>query len=161
MTAKETVGTRAIAADVDEATDFKIAPEPKNKSTALERRVPMKIAIPVDEKRPESSVCLSFGRAPYFLFYDTTTSETYYLDNSAIENPSGAGIRAAQIIVDHGAKALLTPRCGENAQEVLLRSEVLMYQSIPGTVKENIDAFEAGELTLLSDLDSGAGRDGR
>ncbi|MFA6655012.1 MAG: NifB/NifX family molybdenum-iron cluster-binding protein [Bacillota bacterium] len=121
----------------------------------------MKVAIPVDERHLDSSVCLSFGRAPYFLFYDTTTKETYYLDNSAIENPSGAGIKAAQIIVDHGAKALLTPRCGENAQEVLRKSEVLVYQSIPGTAQENIDAFEAGKLTLLSDFHSGAGRHGR
>ncbi len=121
----------------------------------------MKIAIPVDEKHSESSVCLAFGRAPYFLFYDTTTKETYYLDNSAIENPSGASIRAAQIIVDHGAKALLTQRCGENAQKVLLTSGVSVYQSIPKTAKENIDAFEAGELTLLNDFDSGAGRNGR
>ena len=31
----------------------------------------MKIAIPVDEKSLESNVCVSFGRAPYFLIYDT------------------------------------------------------------------------------------------
>ena len=31
----------------------------------------MRIAIPVDEKNIDSEVCISFGRTPYFLIYDT------------------------------------------------------------------------------------------
>ena len=38
----------------------------------------MKIAIPVDEKNMESGVCPSFGRAPYFLFYNTETKESFF-----------------------------------------------------------------------------------
>jgi len=30
----------------------------------------MKIAIPADEKNLDSQVCISFGRAPYYLYYD-------------------------------------------------------------------------------------------
>jgi predicted Fe-Mo cluster-binding NifX family protein len=37
----------------------------------------MKIAIPVDEQNLDSGVCPSFGRAPYFLFYNTDTKESY------------------------------------------------------------------------------------
>ncbi len=121
----------------------------------------MKIAIPVNEKNLESSVCLSFGRAPYFLFYNTDTKESYYLDNSAAVSQGGAGIKAAQVIVDHGARALLTPRCGENAEEVLLKSEVLIYKSISGTVQQNIDAFIAEQLTLLNDFHPGFHGHGR
>lgn len=36
----------------------------------------MKIAIPVDEKNLETNVCVSLGRAPYFLIYDTETKES-------------------------------------------------------------------------------------
>ncbi|MEA4832410.1 hypothetical protein SDC9_79991 [bioreactor metagenome] len=115
----------------------------------------MKIAIPVDDKTMESGVCPSFGRAPYFLFHDTITNESYYLDNSAVASQGGAGIRAAQVIADHGVKALLTPRCGENAVEVLRKSEVLIYKSIAGTVKQNIDAFNAEKLVLLDDFHPG------
>ena len=57
----------------------------------------MKIAIPVDEQNLDSGVCPSFGRAPYFLFYNTDTKESYYLDNSAVASQGGAGIRAAQV----------------------------------------------------------------
>ncbi|MEA4895086.1 MAG: NifB/NifX family molybdenum-iron cluster-binding protein [Oscillospiraceae bacterium] len=115
----------------------------------------MKIAIPADEKNLESNVCPSFGRAPFFLFFDTVTKESYYLDNSAVASQGGAGIKAAQVIADHGVKALLTPRCGENAEEVLSKAEVLIYKTIPGTVRQNIEAFISDGLTLLSDFHKG------
>lgn len=115
----------------------------------------MKIAIPVDEQSLESGVCPSFGRTPYFLFYNTVTKESYYLDNSAVVSQGGAGIRAARVIADHGVKALLTPRCGENSEKVLRKSEVLIYKSIPGTAQQNIDAFAAEQLILLSDFHPG------
>ncbi|MCE5196168.1 MAG: NifB/NifX family molybdenum-iron cluster-binding protein [Negativicutes bacterium] len=112
----------------------------------------MKIAIPVESKGIESDVCPSYGRAPFFLFYNTLTKESYYLDNSAVASQGGAGIRAAQVLADHGVKALLTPRCGENAKEVLQKAEIFVYKTIPGTAKQNIDAYLAGQLISLSDF---------
>ena len=61
----------------------------------------MKIAIPVDEKSLDSNVCVSFGRTPYFLIYDVDTKESVFLDNSAAASTGGAGIKAAQTIVDN------------------------------------------------------------
>ena len=115
----------------------------------------MKIAIPMNEKSIDTEVCPSFGRAPYFLFYNTITKEEYYLDNAAVANQGGAGIRAAQVIVDHGVKALIAPRCGENAAEVLTKSEVLVYHSIPGTARQNIEAHLNNQLPLLSEFHAG------
>ena len=59
----------------------------------------MKIAIPVDVKDIESSVCESFGRAPYFLIYDTETKEETTIDNGAAEHRR-RGDQSAQIIPD-------------------------------------------------------------
>ena len=115
----------------------------------------MRIAIPVDGKSLDSAVCASFGRAPYFLFYNTVTGEVYYLDNNAVASQGGAGIRASQVVADHGTKALLTPRCGENAQKVLDGAEVLIYKTVPGTAKQNIDAFTEEKLALLSEFHAG------
>lgn len=115
----------------------------------------MKIAMPVNDNNLESGVCPSFGRAPYFLFYDTDTKESYFLDNSAVASQGGAGIRAAQVVADHGVKALLTPRCGENAEKVLRKSEVLVYKTKPGTIQQNIDAFAAEQLVLLNEFHPG------
>ena len=115
----------------------------------------MKIAVPVDEKSLESAVSPSFGRAPYFCFYDTETKESLFLDNGAVASQGGAGIKAAQSVVDNCAQVLLTPRCGENAMEVLRRSEVGIYQSLSGTLRQNLEAFAAKSLVLLSDFHPG------
>lgn len=115
----------------------------------------MKIAIPLDDKNLESSICPSFGRAPYFLFYDTGTEESRFVDNSAAASQGGAGIKAAQAIADNGAKALLTPRCGENAQEVLSKAEIQIYKTISGSARQNIDAFISEKLVLLKDFHPG------
>ncbi len=110
----------------------------------------MRIAMPTDENHLDAEISQSFGRAPYILFYNTLTKENEFLDNSAVATQGGAGIRVAQVVIDHGMKALLTPRCGENAEKLLRRAEVLIYESIPGTARQNIEAFESDQLVLLS-----------
>ncbi len=115
----------------------------------------MKIAMPVDDKTMESSVCISFGRAPYFLIYDTENKESFFLDNSAAATQGGAGIKAAQIVADSQVGALLTPRCGENAAEVINAGNVKIYKTINESIKANIAAFEDGKLSLLYDIHAG------
>ena len=115
----------------------------------------MKIAIPVDEKTMETSVCASFGRAPYFLIYDTETKESDFLDNSAAVSTGGAGIKAAQVIVDSKANALLTPRLGENAADVLKAADIKIYKTSSTSAKADIDAFIAGKLPLLDEIHAG------
>ncbi|MBP8641178.1 MAG: NifB/NifX family molybdenum-iron cluster-binding protein [Oscillospiraceae bacterium] len=115
----------------------------------------MKTAIPVDDKSIESSVCPSFGRAPYFLIYDNTTNENHFLDNSAVASQGGAGIKAAQAIVDNDVKTLLTPRCGENAEEVLSKAGIIIFKTIAGSAQQNIDAFKAEQLVPLNEFHKG------
>ena len=115
----------------------------------------MKIAIPVDEKTLESSVCASFGRTPYFLIYDTETKESVFIDNSAAASTGGAGIKAAQTIVDNKANALLTPRCGQNAADVIKSADIKIYKTTSASVKDNIAAFVDGKLPLLDEIHAG------
>ncbi|RBP65310.1 putative Fe-Mo cluster-binding NifX family protein [Alkalibaculum bacchi] len=115
----------------------------------------MKIAIPVDEKDMGTNVCVSFGRTPYFLIYDTESKESVFLDNSAVASSGGAGIKAAQIIVDSNIEALLTPRCGQNAANVLKAANIKMYKTTTLSVKDSIDAFIAETLSLLDDIHEG------
>jgi predicted Fe-Mo cluster-binding NifX family protein len=115
----------------------------------------MKITIPMNEQDLDTGVCPSFGRAPYFLFYDTNTNESRWLQNSAAESSGGAGIQAAQILADQGANALITPRCGENAEKVLRGAEISVYRSTDGTAKQNIDALTAGKLQPLAEFHAG------
>lgn len=115
----------------------------------------MKLAIPAEEKNTGTGVCQSFGRTPYFLIYDTETKESVFLDNSAAASQGGAGIKAAQSIADSGAGALLTPRCGENAAEVLKAAEIKLYRTAEGSAMDNIRSFLEGKLPPLDEIHAG------
>lgn len=115
----------------------------------------MKIAIPVEEKSLKTDVYQSFGRAPYFLIYNTQSRESNYVHNSAAKSQGGAGIKAAQIVADTKAQIVLTPRCGQNAAEVIQGAAIEMYQSIHASAQENLDAFLEGRLSKLEEIHSG------
>lgn len=115
----------------------------------------MKIAIPVNEKNMDTMVNVSFGRTSFFLFYDTETKESEFMDNTAASSRGGAGIKAAQLVADQKADALLTPRCGKNATDVLVDAGVKIYKTKSVSVKETIKEFEAGELSLLDEVHPG------
>lgn len=115
----------------------------------------MKIAIPVDKQSRDSDVSASFGRSAYFLLYDSESKQGQFLRNSAAESAGGAGIKAAQIIVDSGAQVLLAPRCGKNAADVIIAAEIPIYKTIHKTVDENIKAFLADELETLDEIHAG------
>jgi predicted Fe-Mo cluster-binding NifX family protein len=121
----------------------------------------MIIAIPTDENSAQTNVCVSFGRAPYFMFYDSETTNASFMDNDAASSQGGAGIKAAQYLVDSKADALLTPRCGDNAAEVLKAAGIGLYQTRDGNAADNIKAFLAGELPLLTDSHPGLHNHGR
>jgi predicted Fe-Mo cluster-binding NifX family protein len=115
----------------------------------------MKIVCPVDDKNIETGVCISFGRTPYFLVYDTETKQAEFIDNSAAASQGGAGIKAAQSIVDKKAEILLTPRCGENAAEVIKAANIRIFKTSGGSAMENINAFLDGKLLLLDEIHAG------
>lgn len=37
----------------------------------------------------DSSICVSFGRTPYYLIYDTNTKKSEFIDNSVATSPGG------------------------------------------------------------------------
>jgi predicted Fe-Mo cluster-binding NifX family protein len=115
----------------------------------------MKIIVPVDESNPNTGVCISFGRAPFFMLFDTNVKESIFMRNDAADSQGGAGIKAAQNIVDSQAEVLLTPRCGDNAVDVLKAAGVKLYKTKDGSAMDNIRAFQAGSLMLLTESHPG------
>ncbi len=115
----------------------------------------MKIALPIEEKTLNTPVCVSFGRTPFFVIFDTESGEYEFIDNSAAASQGGAGIKAAQLLADKGVKAVITFRCGENAAEVLKPAEITLYKAVEGTAFDNIEKFRLEELSLLNDIHPG------
>ena len=115
----------------------------------------MKIAIPTDYKKMEGKVSDSFGRAIYYLIYDTESEKVEFIENRGAQARGGAGIKAAQEVVDAKVDILITPRCGQNAAEVLQGANIKLYQSISGTLEDNVKSFKADQLTLSEDIHPG------
>lgn len=115
----------------------------------------MKIAIPSEGKTLESNICISFGRCEQFLIIDTKTMQFSVLDNSAIKDLGGAGIKAAQAIIDNDCECLLTLHLGENAAEVLTPEGVKIFKAVSATVKKNVELFNDGKLNTLTEIHKG------
>lgn len=123
-------------------------------------RIQMRIAIPVEERNLAGTICASFGRAPVFLLYDTGTKESSFVENSALANPGGAGIKAAQLLVDRQASAVLTPRCGENAAEILKAAGISLFKTSSTSIEASIELFGKGRLPLLEEVHAGLSHHG-
>lgn len=115
----------------------------------------MKIAIPVEEKSINASVCVSFGRTPYFLIFDTDTNEEKYVENKAAMSQGGAGIKAAQTVIDEGAEAVIVPRLGQNAADVLGAGKTVLYKAELGSAKHNLELLKAHKLSVLTEFHAG------
>ncbi len=107
----------------------------------------MKIAISATGKELSSTVDPRFGRAAYLLIIDPDTKTIIKaIDNQAAgEAAQGAGIKAAGLIADAGAKAVLTGVVGPKAAAVCEKAGIAMLNNITGTVAEAIDQFRAGQ----------------
>jgi len=115
----------------------------------------MKIIVPLENKSLDAPVCPSFGRTPLFVLFDTEKETEEFLNNEAAASQGGAGIKAAQMLVDNGAKAVITYRLGENAAQVLNAANIEIYKAQDGTVKDNIEKFKEGKLSLLTEIHPG------
>jgi predicted Fe-Mo cluster-binding NifX family protein len=106
----------------------------------------MKIVVSangVDLDAPASPV---FGRCPVYVFVDTETMAFEAVENPAVGAPGGAGIQAAQFVVERGAQAAVTGNMGPNAFNVLQSAGIPIYLFGGGTVRQAVEAFKAGQL---------------
>lgn len=115
----------------------------------------MRTAIPVNQNNLAADVSDNFGRAAYFMIYDDATDRTSFIDNTAVASSGGAGIKAAQLIIDNNVDAVLTPRLGEKAGQVLHTANIKIYESRTGSAKANLDAAQKGDLPELAQFHSG------
>lgn len=115
----------------------------------------MKILLPVNEENNESGICVSFGRAPYFMLWDTDKNNASYTENPGAGSSGGAGILAAQAVVDLSSDVLIIPRIGKNASDVANAANVPIYKSINENIMENIQLMIEGKLEILTDIHPG------
>ena len=106
----------------------------------------MKIVVTAEGAGLDAPASRVFGRCQTYVFVETDSMEVENVENPAIDSPSGAGIEAAQFVVEQGAEAVVTGNVGPNAFSVLEASGVPVYLLQGGTVGEVVEAYKEGEL---------------
>ena len=109
----------------------------------------MKIAITSKGKDLDSPMDPRFGRAPYILIVDTLNQGLEVLNNSENVNAfKGAGIQAAVMVNERGAKVLLTGYCGPNAFKTLNAAGIKVANDVTGTVRDALSAYNEGNVSF-------------
>jgi predicted Fe-Mo cluster-binding NifX family protein len=110
----------------------------------------MKLAVTATESKPKSLVDPRFGRARWFLVYDTESESYKPLDNSSnVDAMQGAGIRTAELLSGSGAVCVVTGHCGPKAFEALKAAGIKVVAGAEGTVEEAVKKYLAGELEAI------------
>jgi predicted Fe-Mo cluster-binding NifX family protein len=105
----------------------------------------MKIAVTSKGTSMDSPVDPRFGRSPYIAFVDLQTDQLEALANPFADASGGAGVQAAQFVLDQGARALLTGHCGPRASTVLSDAGVQVVNGASGTVREAVESYRQTE----------------
>lgn len=93
----------------------------------------------------------AFGRCPIYVFVDTESMQFEAVENPAANAAGGAGIQAAQFVIERGAQAVVTGNVGPNAFQVLQPAGVPVYLFSGGTVRQAVEAVKAGKLSAAAD----------
>ncbi|MBC8449674.1 MAG: NifB/NifX family molybdenum-iron cluster-binding protein [Chloroflexi bacterium] len=111
----------------------------------------MRIVVTSNGRDLDAPASPVFGRCPVYVFVDTETMQCEAVDNPAMSAAGGAGIQAAQFIVEQGAQAVLSGNMGPNAFNVFQAANVPVYLISGGTVQEAVEAYKAGRLPSTAD----------
>jgi predicted Fe-Mo cluster-binding NifX family protein len=115
----------------------------------------MKIAITSTGTEWDSAVEPRFGRCPYFALVDTESGAFEAKANPFRDAAGGAGIQAAQWVVDQGVSALLTGHCGPKSVAVLDDADIRVVEDVAGTVREAVARYTqtAGQAVARPELE--------
>jgi predicted Fe-Mo cluster-binding NifX family protein len=112
----------------------------------------MKIAVGADGNTLEDNVSDVFGRCEYFIIVeveDKKIAKTDVIENTGAQQMGGAGISAAQLIANEGAKAVIAGNFGPKAMEVFKQFGIHVFTA-NGKIKEVLEDFIKNELDKVT-----------
>lgn len=98
----------------------------------------MKICITSLGETLQSKIDSRFGRAEYFIIYNTETKEEEIIKNPYTEG-GGAGTKASQLMIDKEVTIVISGDLGPNAKFALNQANVEFKNAdLSKTIEENI-----------------------
>jgi predicted Fe-Mo cluster-binding NifX family protein len=99
----------------------------------------------------EDTVSPVFGRCPKYTIIDwggSAIKEVKVVDNPSFVAQGGAGIQAANYMLNEKIDAVISSNFGPNASKILIQAGVKMYQ-YNGSVREAVEKCATGKLNPL------------
>ncbi|NMA84014.1 MAG: diguanylate cyclase [Epulopiscium sp.] len=111
----------------------------------------MRIAMSATGKTKDDLLDVRFGRCNYFLIYDTESEEIEVIENQGQVSGGGAGIVAAQQLINEKVDMLITGNLGPNAFAIMDKANIKVYQSESMPISSVLGKHDKGELKELKE----------
>jgi predicted Fe-Mo cluster-binding NifX family protein len=109
----------------------------------------MKVLIAIENNGGLDSILdTRFGRAGYFLVYDTDEQKILTIRENQFKNEGhGVGIKTATFVIENGCRTVIGAQPGPKAAAILEQANVKMIVDDKGTVKEALERHKQ-DLTV-------------
>jgi predicted Fe-Mo cluster-binding NifX family protein len=111
----------------------------------------MLILVSAQQADLDSLVDDRFGRAEWYIKFDSESKQWQALENPGVNNSKGAGVAAAQFVVDQSVDLVISGDFGPNAASALKAAGVKMvvFGENSGSAREMINLYQQGSLATF------------
>ncbi len=149
---------RGLDTAVEPGTQIGSGPSQSSEPAGSGRALKGKVAISSLGPSLSDRLDERFGRANYLLIVDPQTMDVQVVDNNRNQQAlQGAGLGAAEKVLEHGVGAVLTGHLGPKAYGALQSAGIAGFNGTGMTAREALEAWQAGRLERL---DEGQGHQG-
>jgi predicted Fe-Mo cluster-binding NifX family protein len=106
----------------------------------------MRIAVSANGDDIESLTDPLFGRCPYFIVVNPADMSFEAFTNPHVNDKEMCGILSARFVASKGVSVVICGHCGPAAAKELTRSNIKMFTSMMGTVRQAVDRYREGNL---------------
>jgi predicted Fe-Mo cluster-binding NifX family protein len=109
----------------------------------------MKLMISAQNCTLESPVDSRFGRCPWLILVDTESNQWKAFQNPGASQSGGAGVAAAQFVVDQNAEVVISGDFGPNAARAFQTAKIDMrlFPKQVLSVQEAVDLYKSDNLS--------------
>ncbi|WP_427340573.1 NifB/NifX family molybdenum-iron cluster-binding protein [Caloranaerobacter sp. DY30410] len=111
----------------------------------------MKVCFSSAGKNLDSQLDPRFGRCKYFIIVNIETDEFKVVENEGFVSEHGAGVSAANLVVDEGVDIVITRNIGPNSMKILTSAKISVYEGQPDTIKANLELLKQDKLNEIKE----------
>lgn len=110
----------------------------------------MKIAVSAEGINKDDLLDKRFGRCNYFQIHDIESGEVKCVENKGQIASGGAGIAAAQQIIDEKVDVVITGNVGPNAYELFESAGIKAFKADNISIESVLNEYKEGKLAEIN-----------